>query len=172
MIQVSRIQGHEIRIVSYALLDGSDCRFYWCRLRSLYTDAPPAPPISQYFISKWLVHRTRKDTRCCNYTNIDKNTDPVLPNSRAVQSRTRLLLNTPMHKSLVGSEEIFYSDIIYAGTNPSRSICLIAIFRRRSTERSKVSSGFLPAGIADPNSCPRVMVMTWAAAVFGVGRMV
>jgi hypothetical protein len=26
MIQVSHIQGHEIRIVSYALLDGGDCR--------------------------------------------------------------------------------------------------------------------------------------------------
>ena len=28
MIQVSYIQGHEIRIVSYALLDGGNCRFY------------------------------------------------------------------------------------------------------------------------------------------------
>jgi hypothetical protein len=28
IIQVSHIQGHEIRIVSYALLDGGDCRFY------------------------------------------------------------------------------------------------------------------------------------------------
>ena len=40
MIQVSHIQGHEIRIVSYALLDGGDCLFYSSRLRSLYTDAP------------------------------------------------------------------------------------------------------------------------------------
>ena len=28
MIQVSRVQGHEIRIVSYALLDGGDCLLY------------------------------------------------------------------------------------------------------------------------------------------------
>jgi len=28
MIQLSYIQGHEIRIVSYALLDGGDCQFY------------------------------------------------------------------------------------------------------------------------------------------------
>jgi len=28
MIQVSHIQGHEIRIVLYARLDGGDCRFY------------------------------------------------------------------------------------------------------------------------------------------------
>jgi len=41
MIQLSHIQGHEIRIVSYALLDGGDYRFYRGRLRGLYTDAPP-----------------------------------------------------------------------------------------------------------------------------------
>jgi len=45
MIQVSHIQGHEIRIVSYTLLDDGDCQFYWGRLRSLYTDAP-SPLIS------------------------------------------------------------------------------------------------------------------------------
>ena len=28
IVQVSRIQGHEIRIVSYAYLDGGDCQFY------------------------------------------------------------------------------------------------------------------------------------------------
>ena len=28
IVQASRIQGHEIRIVSYAHLDGGDCRFY------------------------------------------------------------------------------------------------------------------------------------------------
>ena len=28
MVQLSRIQGHEIRIVLYARLDGGDCRFY------------------------------------------------------------------------------------------------------------------------------------------------
>jgi hypothetical protein len=41
MIQLSHIPGHEIRIVLYALWDSSDCRFYWGRLRGLYTDAPP-----------------------------------------------------------------------------------------------------------------------------------
>ena len=38
--RVSRIQGHEIRIVLYARLDG-DLLLYRSRLRGLYTDAPP-----------------------------------------------------------------------------------------------------------------------------------
>ena len=41
MVQVSRIKGHEIRIVSYAHLDSGDCLLYLSRLRSLYTDASP-----------------------------------------------------------------------------------------------------------------------------------
>jgi hypothetical protein len=40
MVQASRIYGHEIYIVSYACLD-SNYQFYWGRLRSLYTNAPP-----------------------------------------------------------------------------------------------------------------------------------
>ena len=61
---------------------------------------------------------------------------------------------------------------IYAGTSPLFCIYSVAIVRRSSTERSKVLFGFPPAGIAVPNSCPRVMVMTWAAALFGVGKIV
>ena len=41
MIQVSHIQGHEIRVVLYARLDGGDLLLYQSRLRGLYTDAPP-----------------------------------------------------------------------------------------------------------------------------------
>ena len=43
MIQVSYIQGHEIRIVSYALLDDGDCLLYLSRLRGLYTNASFPP---------------------------------------------------------------------------------------------------------------------------------
>ena len=41
MVQVSHIQGHEIRVVLYARLDGGDLLLYRSRLRGLYTDAPP-----------------------------------------------------------------------------------------------------------------------------------
>ena len=42
IVQLSRIHGHEIHVVSYACLDG-DCRLYWSRLRGLYTDASFPP---------------------------------------------------------------------------------------------------------------------------------
>ena len=41
MVQVSRIQGHEIYIVLYARLDNSDYQFYWGGLYGLYTNMPP-----------------------------------------------------------------------------------------------------------------------------------
>ena len=42
MVPVSRIHGHEIRVVSYACLDG-DLLLYQSRLRGLYTDASFPP---------------------------------------------------------------------------------------------------------------------------------
>ena len=42
IVQASRVQRHEIRIVSYALLDG-DLLLYRSRLRGLYTDASFPP---------------------------------------------------------------------------------------------------------------------------------
>ena len=64
--QVSRIQGHEIRVVLYAHLDG-DCRLY--EADYVVYILMHLPLISQCFINKWLVqrrvsewlvHRTRK----------------------------------------------------------------------------------------------------------------
>jgi hypothetical protein len=42
MVQLSRIHGHEIYVVSYAYID-SDYLLYWSRLRGLYTDASFPP---------------------------------------------------------------------------------------------------------------------------------
>ena len=50
----------------------------------------------------------------------------------------------------------------------------VAIGRRALSDKLKVSFGFLPAGIADPNSCPLVIVICWAAAgaaETGLGKM-
>ena len=41
MVQVSRIQGYEIRIALYAHLDSSDFLLYSGRLYGLYTDTLP-----------------------------------------------------------------------------------------------------------------------------------
>jgi hypothetical protein len=42
MVQLSRIYGHEIHVVSYACIDG-DCLLYWSRLCGLYTNASFPP---------------------------------------------------------------------------------------------------------------------------------
>jgi hypothetical protein len=42
IVQLSRIYGYEIYVVSYACVDG-DCLLYWSRLCGLYTDASFPP---------------------------------------------------------------------------------------------------------------------------------
>ena len=55
--RVSQIQGHKIRVVLYARLD-DDCRLY--EADYVVYILMHLPLISQCFINKWLVHRTRK----------------------------------------------------------------------------------------------------------------
>ena len=64
MVQASRIQGHEIRIVLYACLDGGDCRLYKADyVVYILMYLPPNQSVLHKCtrrVSGWLVHRTRK----------------------------------------------------------------------------------------------------------------
>ena len=48
MVQASRIHGHEIHVVSYALLDGGDCQYIKAGY-VVYILMRPSPLISQCF---------------------------------------------------------------------------------------------------------------------------
>ena len=63
---MSHVQGHEIRIVLHARLDGGDLLLYQSRLHGLYTDAPPPWLVSALQVGGWCTERV--NTRLYNQT--------------------------------------------------------------------------------------------------------